>query len=191
MNALTTMVAAPVDGGTLTLALPDDLHYPGWLEVGRGLAASKRNMDWLIGDWVGFGREHFPEQIALDLPMLAEAAGDHASLKRIEKTVAAFPSHMRDASLSFEHHANVADLPGEDRLDLLRKAHAEKLSAKQIKVEATMRRISNGQQAMWKDEDIDYTELMSIVRAWNSARPHIREQFLDLAAPAKTGIIEA
>ena len=70
---------------TTTLALPDDTPYPHWLSVGRSLASQKRNIDWLIGDWIAFGRTHFPEQIEL---ALADLADDPNRIKRIERTTA-------------------------------------------------------------------------------------------------------
>lgn len=162
--------------------------YPDWLNTGRTLASQKRNIDWLIGDWLNVGRQNFPEQITLALTELGE---DPKRIKRIECTVAAFPPHLRDASLSFDHHAYVADLPTQDALTLLKKAHDGKLSARQIKVDASVRKIELGSQLLWTDKDIDYTELMAIVRTWNSAQPHIREQFIELATPSHFGIIEA
>ena len=176
---------------TTALTLPANAPYSAWIETGHALAHQKRNVDWLIGDWIGYGRQHYPEQIAMDFPALTEVVGDAAALRRIEKTVAKFPAHLRVASLSFEHHAHLVDLPIQEALPLLQQAATEKLSAKQLKVKATMRKIESGQTTIWKDEDIDYTELMSIVRAWNSARPHIREEFMEMANAAKSGIIEA
>jgi len=73
---------------TTTLALPDDTPYPHWLSVGRSLASQKRNIDWLIGDWIAFGRTHFPEQIEL---AIADLADDPNRIKRIERTTATFP----------------------------------------------------------------------------------------------------
>ena len=176
---------------TTALSLPTNAPYSAWIDAGHALAHQKRNLDWVLGDWIGYGRQHYPEQIALDFPALTEVVGDAASLKRIEKTVAKFPAHLRVASLSFEHHAHLVDMPIQDALPLLQLAATEKLTAKQVKVKATISRIASGQQTIWKDEDIDYTELMSIVRAWNCARPHIREEFLEMASTANKGIIEA
>ena len=49
----------------IALALSEDTPYSDWLELGQNLASQKRNLDWLIGDWINFGRQRFPEQIEL------------------------------------------------------------------------------------------------------------------------------
>jgi hypothetical protein len=56
----------------LALSLPSAMLYPDWIATGRALANSKRNIDWLIGDWLSFGRTHFPEQIEMALADLGE-----------------------------------------------------------------------------------------------------------------------
>ena len=80
----------------LALSLPSAMLYPDWIATGRALANSKRNIDWLIGDWLSFGRVHFPEQIEMAIADLGE---DPKRIKRIETTVTAFPPSRRDASL--------------------------------------------------------------------------------------------
>lgn len=77
---------------SLALALPETTSFPDWLSTGRALANSKRNIDWLIGDWLNFGKARFPEQIEM---AIAELGEDPRRLKRIETTVAAFPPHKR------------------------------------------------------------------------------------------------
>jgi len=187
LTALATIAADT----QVALALAPNMPYDAWLDTGRKLATSKRNIDWLIGDWIAYGKEKFPEQIALALPAIEDAVGNQPAIKRLEKTVQAFPPHLRDPSLSFDHHAHVADLPRDDGLALLKRAHDTRMPAKRLKVEATIRKIEIERQTVWRDEDIDYTELLSIVRAWNSAQKHIREQFVEMADGAKLGIIEA
>jgi hypothetical protein len=162
--------------------------FSEWVQAGRNIVDKRRQINWGIADWVMFGSNHFPEQMKLALTDVDE---DPRTLQRAEKVARAFPAHLRVASLSFDHHAHLADLPTQEALPLLADAAKEKLSAKQLKVRATMRKIALSGQAPFKDDDVDYTELMSIVRAWNSAQPHIRKEFIEMATNAKTGIIEA
>ena len=100
---------------TIALSMPSDTPFTDWLSIGRNLANQKRNIanqkrniDWLIGDWIAFGLKHFPEQINLALEDLAD---DPQRLKRIERTAQVFPPHLRQPSLTFDHHAYVADMP--------------------------------------------------------------------------------
>jgi hypothetical protein len=176
-----------IETAALALALPENLAFDDWLAKGRSLALSKKHMDFLIGDWIAFGRQHFPEQIQEVLPGMFD---DERQLKRIEKTARAFPPSQRCASLSFEHHAHVADLPTQDALPLLREAEREKLPAKKLRIKAMLRKVETG-QILPREEDAEDDALMALVRAWNRAPVSVREEFAELVADSALGLIEA
>ncbi|MES2902906.1 MAG: hypothetical protein V4696_01850 [Pseudomonadota bacterium] len=182
MNALATITPDE----TLALALADDTPFPSWLALGRDLATRKRNIDWLIGDWIHFGREHYPGQIEL---ALGEVTEDPRRLKRIEKTIAAFPPHKRDASLSFDHHAHVADLPTQEALPLLKQAHDEGWDARQTRIRAMLRKVATG-QILPREDDAEDDAFMLLVRAWNRAPANVREDFAELVASSHLGVID-
>lgn len=171
---------------TTALALPDDTPYPHWLSVGRSLASQKRNIDWLIGDWIAFGRTHFPEQIEL---AIADLADDPNSIKRIERTTATFPPHLRQPSLTFDHHAHVADMPVQEALPLLQHAAQEKMTARALRIEAMLRKVEIGQN-LPRDDDPDHDHLLALSRAWNRAPRHVREEFADMIAESHLGVID-
>lgn len=171
---------------SLALSLPDDTPYPDWIATGRQLATSKRHIDWLIGDWITFGRQHFPEQIEMALGEITE---DPGRLRRIEKTAAAFPPHLRDASLSFDHHAHVADMPVQEALPLLKQAHDEKLPARQLRIRAMLRKVETG-QILPREDDAEDDALLACVRAWNRAPRNVREDFAEMIADSDLGVIE-
>src|SRR5690606_16507146 len=79
---------AALDIAAPALKFPAGTTYEDWLSTGRTLSSAKRHLDWLVGDWLTHGRKHFPEQIELALETL-DIEPRH--LKRIEKTVEAFP----------------------------------------------------------------------------------------------------
>lgn len=188
MNALSTIPApmSAIDTAALALALPENMTFDSWLTEGRTLAATKRHMDFLIGDWINFGRQHFPEQIQESLPGLFD---DMKLAKRAEKTAAAFPPHLRDASLTFEHHAHVADLPMQEALPLLKQAHDQNLPARKLRVQAMLRKVETG-QVLPREDDPEDDELLACVRAWNRARTSVREDFAEMVAESGFGIIE-
>jgi hypothetical protein len=171
----------------LALALPNTTTYPDWISVGRSLATSKRHIDWLIGDWINFGRQQFPEQIEL---ALADVADDPRNLKRIEKTARAFPPHLRSSALTFEHHAHVADMPVQDALPLLRQAETEHLPAKALRIRAMLHKIETG-QILPREPDEDDDALLTLVRAWNRATPLVRADFAELVNSSHLGVIDA
>lgn len=170
---------------TTTLALPENIAFPDWLDVGRNLASQKRHIDWLIGDWITFGRQRFPEQVELAL----EQFGDARQVKRIEKTVEAFPPHLRCSGLSFDHHAHVADLPAQEALPLLKRAESENIDARHFRIEAMLRKVEIG-QVYPRDEDHDDDMLLALVRAWNRAPRNVRDEFFEMATTAKPSQIE-
>ncbi|WP_310533154.1 hypothetical protein [Novosphingobium sp.] len=185
MNAITEIMPA-TQADSLALILPDDCPYPQWLATGRSLANQKRNIDWLIGDWLAFGRAHYPEQIEM---ALAELGEDPKRVKRIEATVRAFPSHMRDASLSFDHHAHVADMPRQEALPLIKAAHDAHWTARQMRVEAMLRKLDIGQN-LPRDDDPAHDALLSLSRAWNRAPVTVRQEFADMIAESHLEVID-
>lgn len=169
----------------VALALPEDIAFSEWIDLGRNLASQKRHIDWLIGDWITFGRQRFPEQVELAL----EQFGDRKQVKRIEKTVEAFPPHLRSKVLSFDHHAHVADMPAQEALPLLKKAETENLDARHLRIEAMLRKVEIG-QIYPRDEDHEDDMLLALVRAWNRASRNVRSEFFEMAEKSKHGLVD-
>ena len=184
MNALTRI--EPAHEQMLTLVLPHETSFDEWLDTGRALATNRRHIDWLIGDWITFGRAHFPEQIELALSSIDE---DPRQLRRIEKTATAFPAHLRHADLSFEHHLHVADMPVQEALPLLKQAHEEHLPTRQLRIRAMLRKVETG-QILAREDDAEDDALMLCIRAWNRAPRSVREDFAELIAESDLGLID-
>ena len=174
-----------IPADAMTLVMPDDTPLPEWINVGRTLATRKRNIDWLIGDWIAHGRSHFPDQIELGLEAVSD---DPKRIARIEKTVAAFPAHMRVAKLSFDHHAKVADMPSQEALPLLQLAVSEKLGASRLGTLAMLRKIDIGQNIA-RDVDPEYDHIIAMARLWNKAPVDARQEFADMIAECHLGTI--
>lgn len=170
----------------LASTLPADLAYPAWLEHGRNLATSKRQMDWLIGDWIAFGREHFPEQVEM---ALGDIADDPRNIRLIERTAKAFPPHLRASGLSFEHHAHLADMPTQEALPLLAQAEREKLPARKLRIAAIDRKVELG-MILPREDDPEDDALLACVRAWNRAPRSVREEFAEMVSESSYGVIE-
>lgn len=160
--------------------------FEAWVEQGRSLAERRRSIEWDIGDWIADGRERFPEQIQLALPSVVD---DEKALKRIEKTVKAFPPHLRDLSLSFDHHAYVADMPRQEALPLLKAAHDEHLNARALRIRAMLRKVETG-QILPREEDVEDDALLAMIRAWNRAPQPAREDFAEMMADSHFGVID-
>ena len=176
MNAVTVIEAA-------NLSSPLDT----WIANGRALAERRRDVDWEIADWMSEGREAgFITQAGFDF--LADNLGIGPAKLKIISKAAAIPAHLRDTSLTVEHHAVVAKLPKDDQLNLLNQASREHWKVQDLREAVTQRRYEAGE--LFDDEDIESTLCTLIVRAWNRATPAARQSFMDLAKVAKLGIID-
>lgn len=161
--------------------------YEAWLEQGRALVHQRRKLEWELADWVVSGCERFPaEQLQKDLPGLFD---DPRHLKRIEKTAKAFPPHLRDKRLSFDHHAHVADLPTEEALPLLKEARKDGLAARELRIRAMLKKVETG-RILPREDDADDDALVALCRAWNRATRPVRQEFADMVAESNLGIID-
>ena len=158
--------------------------FDRWLAEGRRLAGIRLTLDFQIGDWLAKGRDHFaPEQIELALGEIALDAEHARALKRVERVAKAFPPSQRHPGLSFEHHAQLADLPKQEALPLLQRAGKEKMPARKVRLEAMMRKIDLG-LVLPREDDPECDQLTAICRAWNRASKTVREEFLEMAEEA-------
>ena len=160
--------------------------FTEWLEAGRQIAQAKHNIEWAMADWVSVGREQFPEQVEL---ALGEMVGNHQRISKIEKTVKAFPPHMRDPSLSFDHHMHVADVPTQQALPLLQHAKSDKMSAQQFRLHVMLDKVAQG-QILPAENDPEYDQIVACARAWNRADTTARIEFAEMVADSDLGIIE-
>jgi hypothetical protein len=179
------MTVLPPERG-MALPIADATSFDEWLGIGRGLANTRRHIDWLIGDWITYGRTHFPEQIEM---ALGEVVGDERALRRIEKTVRAFPPHLRDETLSFEHHTHVADMPAQEALPLLKEARDEHLQPGQLRIRAMLRKVETG-QILPREEDLEDDAFLALIRAWNRAPRSVRADFAEMVADSHLGVID-
>lgn len=166
--------------------------FADWLERGRVLLAQRSAAEFGLGEWIKEGKEQFGHQFKFDL--LGEKLGIAPQrLKVIAKTVEVFPIHLRDPNLPFDHHANVANLASlsmPDALDVLKTAREQHWDDKETRVAAVRRRAEIA-PGLLPEEDWEQVELLALTRAYNRARPSVREDFLAMAEEANGGTIDA
>lgn len=176
MNALTR-----IEGGqkSLALAIPQDQTFEQWVAMGRDLFEGQRVINWWIGDWWAAGSHRYGERAA------AAAQGvfglEYKSLSMYGSICRAFEPSRRLEHLTFSHHAEVAALPPSEADTLLAAAQNERLSTRELRVEAMKRKVALGLFVPREDDDPDHTELLDIARRWNRAKRSVRETFLELA----------
>jgi hypothetical protein len=174
MNAISVIEAAPIDA---------------WVDRGRSLASQRRDVDWAIADWMNEGKDAgFLTQAGFDL--LSENLGiAPAKLKMIHKA-AAIPAHLRDTSLTVEHHAHVAELPAQEQMELLTEAKRQHWSDDALRKQAISRRTQIGGYEVLSQEEWEYHALMAMQHAWNRAPKQARIDFLEIAAKVDGGLID-
>lgn len=184
-------------GQSLTLIEPGTAiaaaDFEDWRAIGRRLAHTRISIDFVLGDWLAAGREHFaPEQIEMVLGEIATDAEQAKRLRQVERVAKAFPPALRNSALTFEHHAHLADLPVQEALPLLKDASERHLTAKQVRVQAVLRKVDLG-MILPREDDPEDDAMLALCRAWNRAPVAVREDFhamVEEVADAGFGVVE-
>lgn len=161
-----------------------------WIDRGRGLAARRRDVDWELADWLAEGKAagHL-DQAGFDF--LAENLGIGPSKLRLIHKAAAIPVHLRDTSLTIEHHAHVAELPAQEQMELLTEAKRQHWSDDALRKQAISRKVETGRAAMLSPDEWDDHCRMQLQHAWNRASIAVREEFAELIGESHMGVIDA
>lgn len=100
---------------TTALALPEDLSYERWLEVGHGLDRMERAVMWWLGDWWAFGQLHYGEK--------AEAAEgtdwSYQTCRNAGSIARKIEMSRRRDNLPWSHHAEVVSLEPAEQEEFL------------------------------------------------------------------------
>lgn len=94
------------------LLLSDDCTFARWRSFGRQLFLISDSSTWWLGDWLVFGRKKFPDRYK---KAVAETGLDYKTLRNYAWVAGKVPIARRRASLSFQHHAEVAPLSPEEQ----------------------------------------------------------------------------
>jgi hypothetical protein len=101
------------------LRLPSGLEMAAWLALGRQLHVVADSSAWWLGDWLVFGQNRFPDRYE---QAIAESSLDYQTLRNYAWVARKIPPELRRAELSFQHHAEVAALPEDERARWLDRA---------------------------------------------------------------------
>lgn len=174
----------------LALEIPKSTTFEQWVDMGRNLCEGQKVVNWWIGDWWAAGQHRYGARAK------AAAEGifgkDFGTLMSTASVCRAFETSRRREVLSFSHHREVAALPPEEADTLLERAEKERLSTRELRVEAMKRRVALGHFPARDevDDDPEHTALVAIARAWNRAPVGARETFADMVAEANLGEID-
>lgn len=127
--------------GPLGLEATADVSFEEWQDCGIWLRGIERSIQFWVGDFVNYGRDHFGEQaeqgIASETEILAaEATGwKPATVEQYARVARQVPPANRDPDLPFSHHREVADKPEAEQRPWLTRAKAENWSTEKLRTE--------------------------------------------------------
>jgi len=114
------------------LALPPGLTFEDYEDVGRHLMWLQSRIEeahdtilWMIADWLQYGEFTYGEKFAQAANIFGRS---EKRLQNLQWVGRAFPETRRRASLSFEHHAEVAGCELDEQNRLLDLAEKEELN---------------------------------------------------------------
>lgn len=93
--------------------------YDQWQKLGEYLRWMDGALQWLIGDWVAYGDQHFGEKMAQAVDVTGWQVD---TVKQYAWVAERVPAIRREPSLSFSHHREVADLDAKHQTSWLKKA---------------------------------------------------------------------
>lgn len=112
------------------LALAEDLPLEEWKKIGQQLRVITDSSAWWLGDWLNYGQQRFPDRYRR---AIVETSLDYQTLRNYAWVAARYRPETRRPALSFQHHAEVAALPEEEREAWLDRAEKAGWSRNQLR----------------------------------------------------------
>ncbi|WP_229911421.1 LmbU family transcriptional regulator [Streptomyces aurantiogriseus] len=120
------------------LQIPAGLSFEDWERAGRQLSGLVNSSSWWLGDWLVYGKDHYTDRYERGL----RAAGlQYQTLRNYAWVARRFDLSRRRATLSFQHHAELASLPVGEQEEWLDRAEQMKWTTKQLR---TALRVAHG-----------------------------------------------
>jgi hypothetical protein len=128
------------------LTLPPGLPLVEWRHLGRQIFVIADSSAWWLGDWLIYGRNHYPDRYKR---ALAETSFDYQTLRNYAWVAGKFhPSRRRD-KLSFQHHAEVAGMSVSEQDQWLTRAEQGRWTRSELRkqIRASRRAAAEGASA--------------------------------------------
>ncbi|MCX4904328.1 LmbU family transcriptional regulator [Streptomyces sp. NBC_00878] len=152
------------------LQIPAGLTFENWENAGRRLSGIINSSSWWLGDWLIYGKDHYSDRYERGV----RAVGlRYQTLRNYSWVSRRFAIDRRRASLSFQHHAEVASLSIAEQEHWLDQCEAHGWSTKQLRKAV---RLAQENEAAGEDQDIEPTQRLAVpigrIRRWHSAASH-------------------
>ncbi|WP_324192480.1 LmbU family transcriptional regulator [Nocardia transvalensis] len=114
----------------ISLEMPTGLSFEDWERAGRQLSGIVNSSSWWLGDWLVYGKQHYTDRYQRGI---RSAGLQYQTLRNYAWVSRRFEFHRRRASLSFQHHADVASLPVDEQELWLDRAERMRWTTKQLR----------------------------------------------------------
>jgi DNA modification methylase len=139
-TALNGEVWYTVDSTHLALKFREDTPFEVWQAETRTLLEVARGIQWLVGDALAFGEDHWGEDAA-QLFNLEEYSFD--AVEKMIRTSKAIPPHRRRPAVGYSVHLEVVGLPVAQQEEILAHATVTQATVQEVRtlVRTTRRRL--------------------------------------------------
>ncbi|GGP72806.1 LmbU family transcriptional regulator [Streptomyces abikoensis] len=112
------------------LRIPSGISLDAWQHLGRQIQELSNSSAWWLGDWLIYGQSEFPNRYK---HAIAQTSLDYQTLRNYAWVARRFDVGQRHAGLSFQHHAEVAGLPVDERDRWLLRAAENRWSRNELR----------------------------------------------------------
>ncbi|MDX3195164.1 LmbU family transcriptional regulator [Streptomyces sp. MN03-5084-2B] len=102
-----------------SLSLPPKISIEEWGHIGRKIFVISESSTWWLGDWLIYGQAHYPDRY---MRAIEKTQLDYQTLRNYAWVARRYPVARRRPNLSFQHHAELASLPEDQREEWLDRA---------------------------------------------------------------------
>lgn len=152
------------------LQIPSGLSFENWENTGRKLSGILNSSSWWLGDWLIYGKDHYCDRYERGI----RAVGlRYQTLRNYAWVSRRFAIDRRRASLSFQHHAEVASLSVAEQEHWLDQCEAHEWSTKQLRKAV---RLAQDDEIADEGQGTEPTQRLAVpigrMRRWRSAASH-------------------
>ncbi|GGO96505.1 hypothetical protein EV664_107167 [Stakelama pacifica] len=169
MNQIAT-IAPPA---TVALALPEDIDFEAWVNLGRGIVTQRRQADWLMADWFAHGTKHFADREQVQL-MLVQMGVDQKRIAADAKVAERIPEGWRSDKVSFEVAKEISKIDDPAiRQRMIVQAEREHWTSRKAHHHVVEHKAATG--SLLPEDDDETRQAVELIRCWNRISPEARE----------------
>lgn len=115
---------------TTALRFPRPVSFDSWQRLGRQISLISNASAWWLADWLAYGQSQYGRRYRQALVLTGL---DYQTLRNYVWVAVRVPPSRRRDTLTFQHHAEVASLPGNDQERWLAEAEEGRWSRNELR----------------------------------------------------------